>query len=168
MTSDIIKSECGPRCAMHPSIWGPATWGAIHYIALGYPLSEPSPESRDAYSSFFTVLGPVLPCAMCSKHYQEHLSQNPVTPALDSREALFQWTVDLHNAVSQSIGKESWTYERAFTKYSGEVRAEPREARSRGGLLKVCTMVVSLLGSLALILWVLRRRSRQAMSLRTK
>lgn len=138
---------------MHPHVWGRDTWRSIHFIALGYP-SRASQEVQDTYATYFGVLGSVLPCVKCSKHYNEHLQSYPVGPSLVGRAELFRWTVDLHNAVNTSLGRSSWSYEQAF-----EVYADSQVPASGRGV-RITTFSVSLLITVALIGWWLRRRRR--------
>ena len=90
--------------------WGPHTWKALHYVALGYP-DNPGPQDVENYRTFFGVLGYTLPCKMCTGHYYEHLKNLPID--LTSREALFAWTVNLHNTVNRSLGKRELTVDEA-------------------------------------------------------
>lgn len=155
---------------MHPSIWGPDIWRAMHYVALGYPEKDVSIETRDAYTSFFLALGPVLPCGLCSKHYQDHLVQQPVGLALIGRDALFRWTVDIHNFVSVSTGKPVWTYEQAYDEYAGANAKAKSLARSKNPsdllgnstqsfVIKVVIWMLLILGLVALLMW-LRSKKR--------
>lgn len=174
-----IARACFGLWVMHPSIWGPDTWAAIHYVALGYPLSDPPAGVKVAYAAFFDALGPVLPCGLCSKHYQAHLAQHAVEPALEGRDALFRWTVDLHNTVSHSIGKQSWTYEQAYTEYSGpqnqararaRALARSREAtrgsvRSAGQVVAYMTLTLSVACLVAVTIWLLRKQHKLRMRL---
>lgn len=103
---------------MNPKVWGPPVWTALHLIALGYP-SDPDAPTRDAYRAFFTAVGPVLPCAMCSDHYAEHLAVLPIDPALArGGRALFDWTVALHNRVNAQTGKRELTPDEVLTDLS--------------------------------------------------
>ena len=92
--------------------WGFHTWHAMHYVALGYP-DAPSQKDVDDYRTFFTSLGPVLPCKMCTGHYAEHLKTHPIDAGLASRAALFEWTVTVHNAVNKSLGRREWGVDEA-------------------------------------------------------
>lgn len=135
-------------------------WRAIHYVALGYPV-EPSVEVRDAYATFFASLGPVLPCALCSKHYQEHLKTEPVNAALAGRDELFKWTIDLHNAVNLSARKATWTYAHAYQVYSDprssvDERAGASSSVTSSVSIKVGTLIASLILITAIMWW--RRR----------
>ena len=51
----------------------------------------------------------------------------PITPHLDSKQALFKWTVDLHNSVNVTQGKPKWTVEEAlaYIKLLGERGRSP-------------------------------------------
>lgn len=103
-----------------PSVWGPSVWRAIHYIALGFPAESGAATERqkEAYRTFFRNLDRVLPCGKCAENYREHLSKD-ISPVEDAIEAgsLFEWTVQLHNIVSRSLGKghgAEMTPEQAF------------------------------------------------------
>lgn len=98
-------------------VWGQPMWHTIHFVALGYP-SDPTPEQREAYRSFFTTLGQVLPCKMCATHYAQHLRELPIEPYLGSGDRLFEWSVKLHNAVNAATGsKKQWTVDEARASY---------------------------------------------------
>lgn len=88
---------------MDPKLWGPDVWRAIHFIALGYPLA-PTETQRNQYRAFFEGLGPVLPCYACSVNFKRHLEHLPIGPALETGgEALFHWSVSLHNLVRSEV-----------------------------------------------------------------
>lgn len=114
----INDQTCRYPEIMHPRIWGRDMWRTIHFVALGYPVREPDPETIKAYQAYFQVMGSVLPCARCSVHYAEYISTHPVGPSLNARSDLFRWTVDLHNDVNINLGREVWTYEHAYEVYS--------------------------------------------------
>jgi hypothetical protein len=76
----------------------------MHIIALGYP-KNPSYGDKKAAKEFFESLVFLIPCPVCRDHYSQHLKENPLTPSLDSREDLFNWTVLIHNKVNKDLGK---------------------------------------------------------------
>jgi hypothetical protein len=78
----------------------------MHLAALGYSNSPTLPEKRAA-KEFYESLQYMIPCPICKTHYAEFLKQYPLTPSLDSRTDLFRWTVQVHNAVNESLGKPS-------------------------------------------------------------
>ena len=102
---------------MEPCVWGPSLWNSIHYIALAYP-DAPSETDKKAYFEFYRDLYRVLPCEVCSKHYQAHWADQGLRPEdLVSADTLFAWTVRLHNLVNRDLGKNEWSLEKARTHY---------------------------------------------------
>ena len=90
-----------------PEVWGPSMWFMFHVVALTYP-QRPTREDRQHFSSFYTGLKNVLPCEGCRKGYTSMLESGPtkLTPeTFASRDALFKWTVDVHNRVNAKLRK---------------------------------------------------------------
>lgn len=96
-----------------PKLWGSQAWHFIHMVALSYP-HQPTEEDRKQYLHFFESLKYTLPCPTCARHYTEKFAQNP--PNLNSKDELFQWTVDIHNSVNSDNGKKQITYADALAK----------------------------------------------------
>jgi hypothetical protein len=91
-----------------PSTWGPFFWHTMHLVALGYPNTPTYAEKRAA-KEFYESLIHLIPCPTCKIHYADHLKNMPITPSLDSRKDLFQWTIDIHNRVNKDLGKPLYT-----------------------------------------------------------
>ena len=89
---------------MQPTVWGPFFWHTMHIVAIGYP-SNPTYAQKRAAKEFYESLTQLIPCPMCRNHYAEHLQKHPITPALDRREDLFNWTITVHNEVNALLGK---------------------------------------------------------------
>jgi len=103
---------------MQPNIWGKYIWISLHFIAIGFP-TNPTEKEKTQYYSFFTNLHHVLPCETCAAHYKQLLDQIPLDSlALSSRENLFKWTFDIHNAVNKDIQKNELKYENAKMFYT--------------------------------------------------
>jgi len=92
------------KLKMPPPVWGPIFWTTLHMVALGYP-EKPTYSEKKAAKEFFESLSMLLPCAVCRKHYAQHLALNPITTSLDRRQDLLKWTIDLHNTVNGTLGK---------------------------------------------------------------
>ena len=102
---------------MKPNVWGKHIWYMIHSIAMDYPEQPTSEDKRD-FQVFFENLHTVIPCYKCSVNYIKHLHELPInSEALKSNEALFKWTVDLHNIVNRDLGKQVWSYRKARARY---------------------------------------------------
>jgi len=90
-----------------PSTWGPFFWHTMHLVALGYPKTPTYAEKRAA-KEFFESFAHLIPCPICKLHYADHLKNNPITPSLDTRNDLFQWTIRIHNLVNKDLGKPEY------------------------------------------------------------
>jgi hypothetical protein len=77
----------------------------LHYVALAYPVT-PTATCQGDYRTFLSALQRVLPCQKCRSGFKDWMQANPPTAALASgRDALFDWTVALHNSVNEKTGK---------------------------------------------------------------
>ena len=92
-----------------PTEWGPFGWKFIHYITLGYP-NNPTALDKQKYMNFFNSLQYVLPCSICSAHFQENLKLYPLTYELLSDKMKFiEWGILMHNLVNISNKKKEYT-----------------------------------------------------------
>lgn len=114
---------------IQPNVWGPSLWMSIHLICMGAPAAF-HPTEAAHYKAFFQHLGPVLPCEACREHYAGHMASHGA--ALDQalqlgKDALFRWSVDLHNAVNKQNGKRVWSYEEAQAFWSAKIEGQVTE-----------------------------------------
>lgn len=109
--------------------WGPQLWHTLHMVALNYP-DAPSSDDKLNYKTFFESLQFVIPCASCADNYAQHLRQLPIDRFLDNADALFAWSVHVHNLVNKAYGKKSWSVadaKRFYAHYKGHQAASPTE-----------------------------------------
>jgi FAD-linked sulfhydryl oxidase len=109
----------GRRDNVQPQVWGPSMWKLMHVIALTYPDHPTRQDMRD-FATFFTSLQNVLPCEGCRKGYARLIGgRYPLSSGvLSSRASLFNWTVDVHNAVNEKVGKRvDANYRKWFAHY---------------------------------------------------
>ena len=99
-----------------PSVWGPFFWHTIHIVALGYP-KKPTYTDKKCAKEFYESLAYLLPCSICREHYRTHLTKQPITTFLDSREDLLRWTILIHNQVNTMLGKQEWSKEEVIAYY---------------------------------------------------
>jgi hypothetical protein len=97
-----------PGLQVPPTVWGPFFWYTIHIAALGYP-NEPNYAEKKAAKEFYESFSHIIPCPVCKEHYAKYLAENPLTPHLDTRKDLFEWTVRIHNLVNKSLNKPEVT-----------------------------------------------------------
>jgi hypothetical protein len=180
---------------MPMSAWAPAMWRTIHAVALAYRPSSISSSSsgskRAAYRAFYLGLGDVLPCDACAQGYKRLLAPGgqllaELDAALDDG-LLLEWTVRLHDAVTEHSGKkgggpgnasaasrqpvEAWTADRLRQELTNPAASTPGAASdASGGIFTLAgrTNVVGLTLMMAagffvalvvlLILWFLLKR----------
>tara|TARA_A100001011_G_C13756282_1_gene613347 strand:+ start:66 stop:572 length:507 start_codon:yes stop_codon:yes gene_type:complete len=104
---------------MEPKIWGPPAWHFLHTITFNYP-EKPSYKDKSNYYDFFHNLQFVLPCEVCQANYQKHLKEYPISPYLDSKKALVEWLVHIHNLVNQENNKPLMSSEDVIRKYKSQ------------------------------------------------
>jgi hypothetical protein len=92
--------------AIKPAKFGPYYWGVLHLACLG----GIDPAALQALVSMFPA---ILPCPACSIHFAEVLNANPL-PDTPDPDALFKWSVDVHNIVNERLNKPLVAYEDAY------------------------------------------------------
>lgn len=103
------------------SVWGPCMWKLMHVMAANYPL-EYDPVRAQGYYQFFESLKQTLPCKECRAGYTQFITAEgsplKLRPELfANRETLFQWTVDLHDAVNAKLHKRVPTCQNWYPRY---------------------------------------------------
>ena len=86
-----------------PELWGPAMWLMIHLVA------HSSPGNVHIFQRMMTALARAIPCETCKTHLSDYLRQHPIR----NNNNIFQWSVDLHNAVNERLGKDVVSLEEA-------------------------------------------------------
>lgn len=99
------------RKNIHSSIWGPVLWKSLYFIAMSYPIENPSTEIVGKFKTYFTDMKYFLPCEKCRAHYMMHIQKDPVKNHLRNRETLLRWLVDLNCNVNKSLGKKPVFYQ---------------------------------------------------------
>ena len=105
---------------MHPEFWGPSGWKFLHSVTFQYPI-KPTVNDKAHYKEFFNSLKHTLPCEKCAHHYAAHLRKFPIDSALETREKLVRWLINVHNEVNKSLGKREYFYEEVIDIYKDEM-----------------------------------------------
>jgi len=105
---------------MHPEFWGPSGWKFLHSVTFQYPI-KPTVNDKAHYKEFFNSLKHTLPCEKCAYHYTAHLRKFPIDSALETREKLVRWLINVHNEVNKSLGKREYFYEEVIDIYKDEM-----------------------------------------------
>lgn len=104
--------------------WSRFAWAYFHLASIAYPII-PTEIDVFNYYEFYKFFGLTLPCSKCSKHYSKLFYEIPIEAGLVSRDLLFKWTVDIHNAVNFSIGKSQMSLAKAVYKYNRTLFVDP-------------------------------------------
>ena len=99
--------------------WGTYAWGFLESVALTYP-SNPTQQTKMEYKEFFLSLQNILPCPKCREHYKENLRKYNLNDALEDRDSLVKWVIDVHNSVNASNGKRVLSYDEARKRIEGK------------------------------------------------
>ena len=101
---------------MKPELWGPHAWLFLHAVAMHYP-KHPTEQDKQNIKNFFNSLQYILPCDICSRNLQKHLSRYPLTDnILTSKESLNNWLIYIHNEVNIQNHRPTYSYKKA-TRY---------------------------------------------------
>ena len=98
-----------------PDRWavkGPQLWRELHRWALTTDRKEP----MRWLDQFAKRIG----CGECKLHWLKLVRQQP--PDASSNDALFAWSVRVHNTVNRHLGKAELTLEAAAGYWKGEHR----------------------------------------------
>ena len=101
---------------MNPEVWGPGAWTFLHSITMYYP-DNPTNEQKMNHKDFFENLQNILPCPTCAKHYSENLKKYSLDEALESKDKLTKWLIDIHNEVNKKNNKRTYSYEEVIKIY---------------------------------------------------
>ena len=85
---------------MDTKYWGPSGWRLLHLITFTY---EPHTKSASAVAKLFRALPFVLPCKFCRSSLHQYMEDEPLEPALKSRDALTRWLFKIHNLVNGKL-----------------------------------------------------------------
>lgn len=137
-----MDSRLASKSGFGTKHWGPSGWRLIHLAALNFPIetgnSGVSDDVRDGYYMFFKSLCHILPCGVCRTEFCKMVNdeRHPLflhagrfarrrgTPGWDTRFRLFQYTVELHDAVAVRLGKSRKPFSFWLNKYLS-MRSKP-------------------------------------------
>lgn len=101
----------------NPNIWGPSLWNFLHLSSMYYP-ETPSYIVRENTVNFINSIPYTLPCMECRIHASNYIQQFDLSKVAMSRDNLFLFYFNFHNAVNARKNKPIFTFEQALKKYS--------------------------------------------------
>lgn len=108
------------------SKWGTPGWTFLHCVSFTYSKT-PTPQERRDMFAFLRSVGNVLPCKKCRSHYNSYVHtrlQSTTSPALQSRESLSRFVVDLHNDVNRRLQRPVIDYETVRRMYEDDTEVD--------------------------------------------
>jgi hypothetical protein len=110
--------------ALVNSEWPEHYWYVFHVSSLTAPRN-PTQMERKHWKAFYIMFGHAIPC-QCRKDYLKLIGKDGKVPfRYRHRLDLFQWTVDVHNRVSQRLKKPLFTYKKALARYTRRPQQQP-------------------------------------------
>lgn len=108
------------------TIWGPHYWFFLHTVTMTYPL-HPNDGAKKKYYEFIQNVPLFIPNASMAKSFQETLDTYPVSPYLDSRDALTRWMHFIHNKMNKRLGQRQISMTKFYEDYHD--RYKPRDVK---------------------------------------
>lgn len=93
-------------------------WYNIHWFSINYPTNPTDSQKRQVINLVETMKAGGISCPECTKHFCDYTERNPIQYSLDTREDLFIWWYDLHNAVNTRNTKSAFSYNKALDMFS--------------------------------------------------
>lgn len=101
---------------MDPSIWGPHYWFMLHTMAFNYP-QHPTSIQKKIYHRFIHNLHEFIPNRSMANTFQRLLTDNPVSPYLDSRTDFIQWMHHMHNLVNKRLDRPTMSLSEHYDEF---------------------------------------------------
>lgn len=106
-----------PRPLYDVRRWGPSMWHAFHITALIKDMKMDNQNVQKESEHWILALPSVLPCPTCSVHLAELYRKMPLPRPEKDAFKVFQWSVDIHNAVNKRLNKPNVSFEEAAKLY---------------------------------------------------
>ena len=101
-----------------PSIFGPPLWFNLHIMAINYAIT-PSIDEQEQMYLFLSNLPAIIPCKKCKTNLSIFLFHNraKMRQHVASRNALFEFILQMHNNVNSRLNKPQWSLIKAIEHY---------------------------------------------------
>lgn len=138
-----------------PNDWGPFGWKFLHFSTLGYP-NNPTEQDKIKYKKFYESLGDVLPCILCANHYKENLKIHTLDKALESRENLILWGINMHNEVNKKNWKKQYKYDEGVMEILKNLELEFNKPPIYSYIFIIVLIIILMIG-----VYLLLKKNRQ-------
>jgi len=103
MYEELLKTKCN----LHG-------WDFLYCVVFNYPKKKNTApvEKMEAYITFFTYLGKVIPCQKYRKLYNKYTNELAIEDYLDSRRNLTHWLHLVNCKINDCLSTRNKTYKR--------------------------------------------------------
>lgn len=117
LSNDITIQQAHTKYSMitKPD-WARPIWFLIHFIAANLPLNL-TQQQKISFKALIVCLRYLLPCEECRGHMSQYINSTEIDPYLDTRNSVFTWTFNFHNAVNKRLNKPLLDIKQAFVMY---------------------------------------------------
>ena len=107
------------------TLWGPDMWRTLHLLSFLYPV-KPSADDKKNMKNYILALRKVLPCEICQLNFKRDLQGRGVNSttlemALESRDSLSRFLVDIHNTINNCNKKTVIPYDIVKQQYEKRI-----------------------------------------------
>jgi hypothetical protein len=104
-----------------PMVWGPSFWFTLHNSASGYPVN-PTSYVIERMKGVILAIPILLRCEVCKEHATTYIEKyvDKLDEICGSRDSLFKFFVDFHNAVNIRHDKPVLSYDEAYKLYNSD------------------------------------------------
>lgn len=114
--------------------WGYSWWVTLFSVAMTFP-EKPTMDDMANYRLFYEIVGRVLPCNDCRRHYNYYHRKYPINPYLrNGRNGLFTWVQKVLNEVNVRLGKKQLSRQSILDKFFPLMDSEPVDCQTGGGV----------------------------------
>lgn len=101
-----------------PSVFGPPGWFTYHNGSAHLPEIL-NPSEQEKIYGFVQGIPLMTPCGVCRPHASKYISEHDdeLREAIKTRDGMFEWFVNFHNAVNTRHGKPTLSLGEAQTLY---------------------------------------------------
>ncbi len=136
-TDSVAFAECKARPSLNisakneivlpsiPDVFGPPLWFSLHTTAANYPI-KPTVAVQAKMKGIILGLPLMVPCLQCGEHCTAFIekSKADLDTIVSSRDNLFKYFVDFHNAVNRRKHKPEVSLDDAWKMYTGKAVLE--------------------------------------------
>ena len=81
-----------------------------------------------------------MPCPACLDHFKQNMEKTP--PNLESKQTLFNWTVDIHNSINAEHNKQIFSYDEAAAEIEANVNKDIRTTIGIAASVSITAMLI--------------------------